>query len=169
MPLDMSLTAGARVSYRVMPAADLGSSFRLWRAIRGVLSEEPEFIAVAAEDPTQTVDTVRAIQTIWGIPAFAAVRADSAPLEVAPLREAGIALIGLLRAGPLTVEPRAVELPPALLTGLDALILPAREPVTLARMRGALAHRGLSLPVIAEHDAALPGEGRVHRFLPRAA
>ena len=63
MPLDMSLTAGTRVSYRVMPVASLGRSFRLWRAIRGILAEEPEFIAVAAADTAQTVDTVRAIQT----------------------------------------------------------------------------------------------------------
>ena len=90
MPLDMSLTAGTRVSYRVMPVADLGRSYRLWRAIRGILAEEPEFIAVAAADTAQTLDTLRAIQTLWDIPVFAAVRADAAPTEVAPLREAGI-------------------------------------------------------------------------------
>ncbi|OWJ77261.1 hypothetical protein [Haematobacter genomosp. 1] len=169
MPLDMSLTAGTRVSYRVMPVAGLGRSFRLWRAIRGILAEEPEFIAVAAADTAQTVDTVRAIQTIWGIPAFAAVRADAAPAEVAPLREAGIPLMGLLPAASLTAESPAAELPATLLPGLDALILPAREQAALALTREALAGRGLSLPVIAEHDFALRGEGRIHRFLPLAA
>ncbi|KFI30246.1 hypothetical protein CG51_06515 [Haematobacter missouriensis] len=168
MPLDMSLTAGTRVSYRVMPVADLGRSYRLWRAIRGILAEEPEFIAVAAADTAQTLDTLRAIQTLWDIPVFAAVRADAAPTEVAPLREAGIPLMGLLPAAPRAVEPPAAALPSTLLAGLDALILPAREQATLVRARQALAGRGLSLPVIAEHDFALPGERRVHRFLPLA-
>ena len=72
-------------------------------------------------------------------------------------------------ANVLLLDEPSAGLDPITSAGLDALILPAREPVTLARMRVALAHRGLSLPVIAEHDAALPGEGRVHRFLPRAA
>lgn len=165
MPLDMTVTTATRISYRVMPVAGLGRSFRLWRAIRGVLPEEPEFIAVQAADPVQTVETVRAIQTIWGIPALAAVPADDAE-RTAPLREAGVSLLGLLPPALLSTQASAEDLPEALVPGLEALILPAREQAMLTRTRAALSRRGLSLPVIAEHAFALPGEARVHRFLP---